>query len=87
VGGKFIVIFWVGPTIEETLHYESAIMLLTPLIITPLFSDYNPKQATALISEHGNNPSWGPIFNAKKLALAKTFQARVWTPPKRNQIF
>jgi hypothetical protein len=56
MGGKFIVISWVGPIIEETLLYELDIMPLTPLIITPLFSDYNPKQALALISERGNNP-------------------------------
>jgi hypothetical protein len=70
VGGKFIVISWVGPTIEKTLLYKLAIMPLTPLVITPLFSDYNPKQAVALIAEHGNNPSWGPTSNAKKLTLA-----------------
>jgi hypothetical protein len=86
VGGKFIVISWVGPTIEETLLYELAIMPLTPLVITPLFSDYNPKQAMALIAERSNNPSWGPTSNAKKFTPAKAFQAKVWTPPKRNQI-
>jgi hypothetical protein len=85
-GGKFIVISWVGPTIEEILLYELAIMPHTSLIITPLFSDYNLKQAVALIGEHGNNPLWGPTSNAKKLTPAKAFQARVWTPPKRIQI-
>jgi hypothetical protein len=54
-----------------------------PLIITPLFSDHNPKQAMALIAGRGNNPTWGPISNTKKLTPAK---ARVWVALKRNQI-
>jgi hypothetical protein len=48
--------------------------------------DYNPKQARALIASHGNNPTWCPKSNAKKLTPAKAFQARVWVAPKRNQI-
>jgi hypothetical protein len=59
---------------------------LTPLIITPLFLDTNPKQAAALIADRGNRPSWGPITNAKRLNPAKAFQAKVWVPQKRNQI-
>jgi hypothetical protein len=43
VGGKFVVISWVGTTIEETDHYKEVIRPLMPLIITLLFSDHNPK--------------------------------------------
>jgi hypothetical protein len=52
VGGKFIVVSWVGTTIEETDHYKKVIRPLMPLIITPLFSDHHPKQAVALIAGH-----------------------------------
>jgi hypothetical protein len=86
VGGKFVVVSWVDTTIEETDHYKEVIRPLTPLIITPLFSDHNPKQATVLIASRENNPMWGPISNTKKLTLAKAFQDRVWVAPKRNQI-
>jgi hypothetical protein len=52
------------------------------LIITPLFSDTNPKQAAALIANRGNRLAWGPVTNAKRLNLA----TKVWVPQKRNQI-
>jgi hypothetical protein len=39
-----------GTTIKETDHYEEVLRPLMLLIITPLFSDHNLKQAMALIT-------------------------------------
>jgi hypothetical protein len=45
IGGKFIAVSWITELIYKTINYEGIICLLTPLIITPLFLDTNPKQA------------------------------------------
>jgi hypothetical protein len=73
-------------TIYKTINYEGIICPLSSLIITPLFSDTNPKQAVALIANRGDRPAWGLITNAKRLNPAKAFQAKVWVPQKKNQI-
>jgi hypothetical protein len=86
IGGKFFAVSWIAKSIHKTINYEGIIHPLTPLIITPLFSDPNPKQAAALIADKGDRPAWGLITNAKTLNPAKVFQAKDWVPQKRNQI-
>jgi hypothetical protein len=85
IGGKYVAVSWIAQTIHQTIEWEGNIRPLTPLIITPLFSDTNPKQAAALIADRGNRPAWGPVTNAKRLNPAKAFQAKVWVTQKRNQ--
>jgi hypothetical protein len=80
------VVSWIAEPIHKTINYEGIIRPLTPLIITPLFSDTNPKQAAALITDRGDRPAWGLVTNAMRLNPAKAFQAKVWVPQKRNQI-
>jgi hypothetical protein len=86
MGGKFVMISWIAEFIHMTINYEGIICPLTPLIITTLFSDTNPKQAAALIANRGDRPAWRLVTNAKRLNPAKAFQAKVWVPQKRNQI-
>jgi hypothetical protein len=85
ISGKFVVVFWIAESIHKTINNEG-IICLTPLIITALFLDTNPKQAVALITFRGDRPAWGLVINAKRLNPAKAFQAKVWVPQKRNQI-
>jgi hypothetical protein len=80
------VISWIAKSIHKTINNEGIIHPLTPLIITPLFLDTNPKQAVALITDRGDRPAWGLVTNAKRLNPAKAFQAKVWVPQKKNQI-
>jgi hypothetical protein len=86
IGGKFVIVFWIAKFIHKTINYEGIIRPLTPLIITLLFLDTNPKQAAAFIANRGDKPAWGLVTNAKRLNPAKAFQAKVWVPQKRNQI-
>jgi hypothetical protein len=57
IGGKFVVVSWIAESIHKTINYEGIICPLTPLIITPLFLDTNPKQAAALITDRGDRPA------------------------------
>jgi hypothetical protein len=87
VNGKYAIVSWIyRQTMTEIINAEWHIRQVTPLVITPLFSDHNPKQATALMYNRGNNPVWGPVTNMKKLDPPKAFSGKVWNAQKRNQI-
>jgi hypothetical protein len=58
ISGKFVVVSWIAEFIHKTINYEGIIRPLTPLIITPLFLDTNPKQAAALIANRGDKPAY-----------------------------
>jgi hypothetical protein len=74
-GGKFVAVSWIAKFIYKNINYEWIICPLTPLIITPLFLDTNPKQAATLIANRGDKLAWGLITNAKRPTLG--FQAKV----------
>jgi hypothetical protein len=59
IGGKFVAVSWITEFIHKTINYEGIICPLTPLIITPLFLDTNPKQAAALSPTGGTDQPGG----------------------------
>jgi hypothetical protein len=84
VGGKFVAVSWIAESIHMTINYEGIICPLTPLIITLLFSDTNPKQAAALIAtrlckekkrqEDGNKRAYLDLLPTSKVQNALSWQ-------------
>jgi hypothetical protein len=70
IGGKFIVVSWVGKTIDKTAGYEAEhhVLSLTPRVITSLFLDTTLIQAGQLMWERGDKPIWGPVTYIGKYA-------------------
>jgi hypothetical protein len=85
VNSKYAVVSWIyGQTMTEIINAEWHIRQVTPLVITPLFSDHTPKQATALMYNRGSNPVWGPVTNVKKTGPPKGIQQQGVEHPKKE---
>jgi hypothetical protein len=86
VGNQFILVSYIGDSVENTANMKHHVQLLTPLVVTPLPSDMKLAQATDIIWNIGDHPQNGPVTNGKKLSPPKSFYGRVWFMHKRNQI-
>jgi hypothetical protein len=65
---------WIAESIYKTLNYKGIIRPLTPLIITPLFSDTDPKQAVALIEEDARDLPPPAAVTEMDLPVAYSFR-------------
>jgi hypothetical protein len=86
VSNQFILVSYIGASVEDTANMEHHVQLLTPLVVTPLPSNMKPTQATDIIWNTGDCLQNGPVTNEKKLPPPKSFYDRDWFAPKRNQI-
>jgi hypothetical protein len=86
VSNQFILVSYIGDSIEDTANMEHHVQLLTPLVVTPLPSDMKPTQAMDIIWDIRDCPQNRPVTNRKKLSPPKSFYGRVWFAHKCNQI-
>jgi hypothetical protein len=56
ITNKFVAISQISTDIENTCMYEQHVLSLTPMVITPLFSDSTPQQAAQIMWERGDEP-------------------------------